>query len=351
MGDVGGGKGRTDIPIVDWPEVKSADQVKSGERGLLRLPVDLGSEGEVTLSQFVLQGAADGPTFFLLAGQHGVELNGCAAVETFINKVDLAQLRGRILAVPVANPVSIAKGEQRIRFADASAGNMNRIWPGNLNGTFIERLARVIWNHGLSTCQWCLDIHCWGQAPAALFPGESAELIAFGKATGLTFLHIRDTSPEQGYTRTAANVAHYEGKAIGCAVELTGQYLIHPDQVSLGCRLLENLLRHAGMLPGEPSIPRQINMPGAQVVEVRSPSDASFQPGVSPGDSVFEGQPIIRLYRFDAGRPEWLTSPVEGAIGFVGALDQMKKSGRYDRAMTSAVRAGERVATIYQWQD
>lgn len=342
-----------EIPIKDWPEVKSADQVESGQRGLLRIPVDLGREGEVTLSQFVVQGATEGPTFFLLAGQHGIELNGCATVEAFINQVEPDQLKGRILAVPVANPLEVMRGGKRPKFEDGSAENMNVIWPGNLGGTFIERLARAIWNHGLSTCEWCLDIHSWnrGSAPAALFSKESEDLVAFGRATGLTFIRIRDSLPEQGYPRFATTVARREGKAIGCAVELSGQYLIYPDQVSLGCHMLRNLLQHTGMLPGKPSIPRQIDLEVAQGVEVKSPADALFQPCVALGEPVSLDQPIGRLYRFDTGRPEWLTSPVEGAIGQLGSLDQMKDSGKYDRAMSSAVRAGEHVATVHEWQD
>jgi len=76
----------------------------------LRIPVDFGDGDGTTLSLFFLRGREDGPVFHLLAGQHGNELNGCAAVDVFIEELDLSELKGTVLAVPVANPVCVAQG-------------------------------------------------------------------------------------------------------------------------------------------------------------------------------------------------------------------------------------------------
>ena len=336
-------------PVLEWPAVDSVEAVSPGQRGVRAINVDLAEHGNATVSLYILRGKSDGPVFHLMAGQHGVELNGCAAVEAFVNLLDPEALSGTVLAVPVANPVSAARGEQYPEFDGDLDDNMNRIWPGRPDGTFIERLADAIWRNGLSTCDWCMDVHSWsgGTAPAALFSFESDELVAFGRATGLLFLRITERLPD-GYKHYAPLIARRQGRAIGCCVELSGQYLIYPDQVEVGVGVLANLLKHAEMLPGEPAIPeRQINLVDAESIEMKSPADALIQQCVPLGEAVKAGEPIARLWRFDTGRPEWLVSPVDGGLHDFGALDQMKSEKLYDRAMASAVRAGEHVATVF----
>jgi len=337
-------------PVQEWPQVGRRDDVKPGDRGVTSLEVDLAERGKVEVFLYVVKGRSDGPVFHLMAGQHGVELNGVAAVEAFANVLDPGQLSGTVIAVPVANPVSTSRGEQYPDIRGDADSNMNRIWPGDPEGTFIERLAHAIWENGLSSCDWCLDIHSWnrGTAPAALLSAESDELIAFGKATGLLFLNITEPLPAEGYTQYGPTVARRQGRAVGCCVELSGQYLIYPDQVERGVNVLTNLMKHAGMLPGTPVLPeRQINVVGRESVELNSPADALIRQCVAAGDEVKAGEPVARLWRSDTGKPEWLVSPVDGGLHDFGALDQMKAEKLYDRAMSSAVRAGECVATVY----
>ena len=345
-------RGNETVPaaVLEWPAVDCVEAVKAGERGVFGIDVDLAEEGRATVFQYVVRGKSDGPVFHLLAGQHGVELNGCAAVEAFVNLLDPEALSGTVLAVPVANPVSAARGEQYPDLGEGVDNNMNLLWPGDPEGTFIARLADAIWRNGLSTCDWCLDVHSWnrGAAPTGLLSSESDELVAFGKATGLLFLRITEMLPPEGYAHCGPTVARRQGHAIGCCVELSGQYLIYPDQVEVGVGVLANLLKHAGMLPGEPAIPeRQINLVDAESIEMKSPADALIQQCVPLGEAVKAGEPIARLWRFDTGRPEWLVSPVDGGLHDFGALDQMKSEKLYDRAMASAVRAGEHVATVF----
>ncbi|MDP6356079.1 MAG: succinylglutamate desuccinylase/aspartoacylase family protein [Planctomycetota bacterium] len=350
------------IPLTDWLEVESIDDVAAGNRGLLRIPVKFDDGDGTTLSLFVLRGKEDGPVFHLLAGQHGNELNGCAAVDAFIEDLDLSELKGTVLAVPVANPVCVAEGRQYPEFDDGSQKNMNLLWPGRPDGTYIERLAWAIWENGLSDCEWCLDLHSWKrwQAPAALFSRDGEKLVPMGRASGLSVVRITEAYPPDKYVGYAPTIARRQGHSIGYAIELSGQQRVFPDQVELGCRVIQNLLKHAGMLPGELEIPRQVNIAEAREVEVRSPSDAVFLPLVMPGDEVSEGQPLARLLRHDTGRTDLLTSPVSGVVFKLGPLDKIQeamdkeagtKKDRYDRDPSGPVRANELVAVIYEFED
>ncbi len=111
------------------------------------------------------------------------------------------------------------------------------------------------------------------------------------------------------------------------------------------------------MLLGEPQIPRQVNIPEASGVDVRSPSDGVLLPLVMPGDEVAEGHPFARLMRLDTGTSDLLTSPVDGVVFKLGPLDKIQKAmdiegatkkDRYDRDPSGPVRADELVAVIYE---
>ena len=344
-----------DSTIQNWPEVETVDEVEAGERGLLRIPVQFGGENGAVLSLYVVRGREDGPVFHLLAGQHGNELNGCAAVDAFVNQVDAEVLKGTVLAVPVANPVCVAEGRQYPRFEDGSQENMNLLWPGKPDGTYIERLAWAIWENGLSECDWCLDLHSWKrwQAPAALFSREGDALVPMGRASGLRVVRITEAYPPDKYVGYAPTVARRQGRSVGYAIELSGQRRVFQDQVELGCQVIQNLLKHAGMLPGEPEIPRQVNIAEAREVRLHSPADAVLLPLVVPGDEISEGQSVARLLRHDTGRPDLLLSSANGIVFKLGPLDQIREAcendTEHDRDPSGPVRANEHVATVYEW--
>ncbi len=341
------------LELVDWPLVESVEAVPHGGRGLKRIPVDLGDGGRADLWLYVVRGAADGPTFYFLGGQHGREINSCGAIDAYVNRLDPESLRGTVLALPVANPISTADDTQYPTFPEGVQNNMNLIWPGRTDGNWLERLCRAAFDHGMATCDYLLDIHSWKryQAPGALFSNDLPEMEALGRAAGLRFAYIRERRGFPGYSTAAVR----DAGGLGFCIELSGQGRIFPDQVEEGCRVMTNLLRHADMLEGEVAVPRLINMEGATPVEPTAPADALLQPVITLGDPVTAGQPIARLLRFDTGRSELLCSPVDGAVWSMGAVGRHRSHHRdephYESDVSSPVEAGEVIAVIYEWQD
>ena len=88
---------------------------------------------------FAASGAGDGPTLCLIAGIHGAEYPPIEAVIRFCRQLDPAELRGRLVALPVVN---LPAFWERTPFVCPRDGkNPNRVFPGDANGTFSEALA------------------------------------------------------------------------------------------------------------------------------------------------------------------------------------------------------------------
>jgi len=111
---------------------------------LARLPS--GVPVETTVHRY---GTGEGPTCYVQAAQHGRELNGTELLRRlhgWLTAGDHPDLAGTLIAVPVADPLTF----DRVSYTtpepiDSAAPNMNRCWPGDLEGSIHERMAARLW--------------------------------------------------------------------------------------------------------------------------------------------------------------------------------------------------------------
>ena len=94
----------------------------------------------------VVAGAQDGPTFLIIAGEHGNEYENIVALQETLAGLDPAELRGRVVAVHCA---SVDSYLNRTRVAAADGQNLARCYPGNREGTLTERVAYTLQNEFL----------------------------------------------------------------------------------------------------------------------------------------------------------------------------------------------------------
>lgn len=123
-------------------------------RTKLQVSVD-DAEGRLEIPVVVMAGDADGPVVWIQASLHGDEPGGPRLVQTFLESVDPEQLRGSIIAVPVANPLAFT---QRRRTTPTDGRDVNRLFPGVADGSCSERLANGLWMLG-ERADLLVDIH------------------------------------------------------------------------------------------------------------------------------------------------------------------------------------------------
>jgi predicted deacylase len=115
--------------------------------------VDDGTRIPVT----VAHGAKAGPVLALIAGTHGYEYTSIIALQRVAAALDPARMRGSVILVHMANPTTFYG--RRVYYG-ADGRNLNRMFPGNPNGTISERIAHALTTQVIDRATHLIDMHC-----------------------------------------------------------------------------------------------------------------------------------------------------------------------------------------------
>lgn len=235
-------------------------------------------------------GAAPGPRLTVIAGVHGTEYTSIEAVRIFARGLDPAVITGRITAVPVVNIPAFWARSPFVVPADGK--NLNRSFPGDPAGGYTEVYAHHVFESFIAGADYLLDLHA-GDLPEALEPftlyeESPVEAAArdLARAYGLGHV-VRQARAERtvgGSTSAAAADA-----GIPAIIAESGQNgLVEPDAVNRHLVGLANVVRHLGLLAGDPS-------PVRPPVEhqgwhwIRTPVAGWWEPAAPVGTPVAEG--------------------------------------------------------------
>ncbi|PSQ45548.1 succinylglutamate desuccinylase [Halobacteriales archaeon SW_6_65_15] len=278
---------------------------------LARLP----SGVEIATTVHTYEGSDDGPTVYVQAAQHGREVNGTEVLRRVHDRLTTgdadsvgadSELVGRIVAVPVADPltfdrVSYTTPEQ----LDSVNPNMNRVWPGDSEGTLHERMAARLWEYA-GEADAIVDLHTGSpdMLTHVVFMEGHEESRAMAEAFGTDLLlseEAGDDADEEwaardfgGKLRVAAN---QEGIPT-ITPELAFNKQIVESAVETGVVGTLNVFRHLGLLDepvepnGDPTLARN------HLGRVTADDSGLFRadPDHAVGDEVEEGEHLGTLY-------------------------------------------------------
>lgn len=115
----------------------------------------------------LIKGKKEGPVFTIVAGVHGYEYPPIIAVQKLIKDIDVEEINGTIIILPVANLGSFYNRTPFINPIDRK--NLNNAFPGKINGTVTDQIAYFITNNIISVSDVFLDVH-GGDACEDLLP-------------------------------------------------------------------------------------------------------------------------------------------------------------------------------------
>jgi len=298
-------------------------RVPAGETlsGHLEIPGEGGDAAAVPVT--VINGAKPGKVLALVAGIHGYEYPPILALYRLKDIVRPADLSGTLVLVHIANPPSFKR--RTIYYGPDDGLNLNRVFPGDPQGTMSRRLASVLTREVVERCDALLDLHC-GDGNEALIPysywmiGRDPALNETTKSMALAFgiphIVIDETrGQDPADSKYLGNTAILRGKP---AITTESGFLGRTDEEDIernieGCLSVMRLFR---MLPGEPDVcPAPVWIDKYEVV--MSDADGLWQPLVPMGHYVVGGQVVGRLSD-DLGRPiRDVRAPFSGVLLYV----------------------------------
>lgn len=130
--------------------------IAAGESLAFDAPLpSLYSHAAMSLPIHVVHGRQEGPRLLVCAAVHGDEIVGVEIIRRLLRSPLLRRLRGTLVAVPVVNVYGFVNQSRYL----PDRRDLNRVFPGNENGSMAARLAAFFLNEVVRTCTHGVDIH------------------------------------------------------------------------------------------------------------------------------------------------------------------------------------------------
>ncbi len=196
---------------------------------------------DVAVPVLVAHGNRPGPVLCITAAIHGDELNGIEIVRNVMFGINLDDLNGTVVGVPIVN----IHGFQRNSRYLPDRRDLNRFFPGNQTGSSASRIAHSFFNSIVVHCDALVDLHT-GSLLRTNLPQLRADLNneAIRDLTrGFGATVVLHSSGAEGTLRRAASDAGIPAVTLEAGEPMRFQ----PDEVSHGVRSIRSLLNHLGM--------------------------------------------------------------------------------------------------------
>ena len=278
-----------------------------------------------------------GPTVILTGANHGDEYEGPIALWWLSNELKSKDIRGRVIIVPAMNYPAFKAGK---RTSSIDGGNMNRAFPGRPDGTITEIIADYFNRVLLPMADYVVDLHSGGKTldfvPFACAhvledKHQQARCIAAMEAFNAPYsLMLLELDSAKMYDTAAEKM----GKVF-IGTELGGGGSASATTVAIAKRGILNLLKHAGILSGEPERDPSISLvtPDHRSF-VTSEHSGLLEMCVDLGSDVKNGEVIALVHDIERTG----TQPVEYKATIDGVL-----AGRHYPSLT---QPGDNLAVI-----
>lgn len=295
-----------------------ADNLEPGSKQRLTLQFSDIVLDEIEIPVIVVRGTQDGPRIVVVSGVHGGEYPGPAAAIRLAREIDASVLSGSLVIAPVVNQSSFW---QRTAFVTPEDGvNLNRVFPGDLNGTFSQVLAYRLFEAIVEPADTLIDLHS-GDIFEALTPFsgyyqtsdpvllERSERVAHGVMLPIVNRYA-SPDPDNGSLTAAATLA---GKA-SAIVEVGGNGLISDDDETTVFNGLINVLRVLKALDGPvQEVPQRVFEP---VDSADSPVAGLWRSTVKLNQWVAAGEYLGTITDLFGDELAVITAPVAGEVVF-----------------------------------
>lgn len=295
--------------IADITPLNAIDWDSAGAR-FYHVPFTLDNTwGRVRLPLYIASAAQPGPTIVAIGGTHGDEYEGPVGLKNLVQELDPAQLvAGRLIVVPIFN-VPAFRAAQRGSPLDGL--NMNRVFPGDANGSITQRLAHFVTTELFPRADVVIDLHAGGAGFEIIRcmsfhqvddPARYAQFRETALLFGTPFVSVYTSGMGSGLLTEEAEGL---GK-ITIGSELGYGASTDLDGVRWAQQGVRNVMRRYGLLDESivdltaPGLDRQRVVSATDIDRyVTAPVSGISEPLVPVGGFVREGQPVARIHDFE----------------------------------------------------
>ncbi len=231
----------TDVPVIEKLDVSSC-LPGTVTQYWLHLATD-GMSRSIQVPVLVARGFQEGPVLGLTAAVHGNELNGIPVIQRLFKELDINQLHGTIVGVPVVNVPSLLR--RRRRFIDGT--DLNHIMPGKPGGNVSEVYAFRFFHRIVNQFHYLIDLHTasFGRINSYYIRADMNDPVTAQMARLQNAQIIVNNAPNDGTLRGAAS----QMKIPAITLEVGDPNKFQKGMIRSGLTGIYNVLSYLKMLP------------------------------------------------------------------------------------------------------
>lgn len=268
--------------------------VASGEK--LSQYIDIPGENH-KLPVTIINGVNDGKKFLVTASIHGFEYPGIESAVELGQEIDASEVSGVMIIIPVVNASGFYGRQPYVCPDDEERKNLNKLAPGNKNGTFGQRLIAYLEDEFVTKMDFHLDLHS-GDATEALYSFAAAGNANDEETKKLIHDVIHHTSFEY-YTQSTGKCEFYNGSVHffnipSMMFEVGGAGVWTREEVDEEKNNIKRIAQYFGILPGQPELNKtQTWLKKQSWIECQE--GGLFYAFVKVGDEIKKGQKLYEI--------------------------------------------------------
>ena len=253
------------------------------------------AEGNIRLPATIFHGAEKGKTVLITAGVHAGEYVGIQAAIELGQKLKIEKVAGTIVIVKVTNLPAFEARNGSMGLEDGK--NLNRVFPGNPDGTEMERLAWAVARELQPIADYYIDLHSGDDyeqlTSYVYYAGKASEEVVamsrkMAEQVDVPYMVKSDVGSGGSYNYAAS-------KGIpSILIERGGMGQWSYEEVRSTRRDVRNILCHLGVYRGQKDYRKYYPLEVTDLCYQVASHGGCWYPFKNAGDMIQKGNPSVR---------------------------------------------------------
>lgn len=312
------------------------------------------ANGDIVLPGTIICGKLPGKTMLITGGVHSGEYVGIQACVELGAELQPEKTVGTIVILKVLNRPAFENRAGSLGLSDGK--NLNRVFPGNPNGTEMERLAWAITKEVYPKVDYYIDLHSGDDfealTPYAYYAGKAAQEVTevsrkMAEQVDVPYM-VRSMVSSGG----AYNYAASKGIA-SILLERGGMGAWTSEEVNSDKRDVRNILSSFGMYQIRRDVRNYVPMEVTDVRYQAASEDGLWYPAAKPGDMVAEGALLGTIRDYNGKLRETCRAEYTGVVLYQTGSLQVTEGGpvvAYGRIVREPEYDDRKEQIVHYWE-
>ena len=312
------------------------------------------ANGDIVLPGTIICGKLPGKTMLITGGVHSGEYVGIQACVELVAELQPEKTVGAIVILKVLNRPVFENRAGSLGLSDGK--NLNRVFPGNPNGTEMERLAWAITKEVYPKVDYYIDLHSGDDfealTPYVYYAGKAAQEVTevsrkMAEQVDVPYM-VRSMVSSGG----AYNYAASRGIA-SILLERGGMGAWTSEEVNSDKRDVRNILSSLGMYQIRRDVRNYVPMEVTDVRYQAASEDGLWYPAAKPGDMVAEGALLGTIRDYNGKLRETCRAEYTGVVLYQTGSLQVTEGGpvvAYGRIVREPEYDDRKEQIVHYWE-